>query len=305
MTEISIGICAHNEEKNIGKLLDNLLTEQELPQDSEIIVVCSGCTDSTIEIVRLFCEKDKRVKLILERERMGKVSAMNKILSYFSGEILILVSGDTQPIHGSLQSLLRGFSSDEIGVVGGHPVPVKPTFFGRFMWDLHDETLYYLNHKNYLTHASGEMMAMKRGVISVIPLKTVNEDAYITVTAKKKGYRIIYDRKAVVLISAVGNIIDLIRQRRRVLAGHHQIKRMTGQYPTNFESLIFSGNFWIAVTILERMIRKTRILFMAMVFIAVMLSLVANILAFFDRLRGKYAFIWRKIESTKTRLDLE
>jgi glycosyltransferase involved in cell wall biosynthesis len=70
--DVSVGICAYNEEENIGALLENLLTQQSLPHNSEIIVVCSGCTDETPSIVEKFARKDKRVKLILEEERRGK-----------------------------------------------------------------------------------------------------------------------------------------------------------------------------------------------------------------------------------------
>ena len=57
----SVGITAHNEEKNIGKLLTALLA-QELEQVdiSEIIVVASGCTDRTCDVVRDFEKQDVR-----------------------------------------------------------------------------------------------------------------------------------------------------------------------------------------------------------------------------------------------------
>ena len=56
--QITVGICAYNEGKNIGKLLDNILNEQKLKEDFELLVVCSGCTDGTVEIVQRFQEKD-------------------------------------------------------------------------------------------------------------------------------------------------------------------------------------------------------------------------------------------------------
>jgi len=67
---IGIGIAAHNEEANIGKLLQNLLTQplEDSVLLEEIIVVASGCTDRTEEIVEEFAMKDKRVMLITEEE---------------------------------------------------------------------------------------------------------------------------------------------------------------------------------------------------------------------------------------------
>ena len=48
---VTVGICAYNEGINIGPLLNNILYRQSLPAGSEVLVVCSGCTDDTVEIV--------------------------------------------------------------------------------------------------------------------------------------------------------------------------------------------------------------------------------------------------------------
>jgi biofilm PGA synthesis N-glycosyltransferase PgaC len=54
---VSIGICVYNEEKNIGRLLDKLLTQKtDLSDISEIYVVSSGSKDRTNEIVRTFAK---------------------------------------------------------------------------------------------------------------------------------------------------------------------------------------------------------------------------------------------------------
>ncbi|HBY01620.1 MAG TPA: glycosyl transferase [Rikenellaceae bacterium] len=49
MDIVSIIIPAHNEEKNIGRLLEKLVT---LDNAFQIIVVCNGCTDATATVVR-------------------------------------------------------------------------------------------------------------------------------------------------------------------------------------------------------------------------------------------------------------
>nr|NIN64639.1 glycosyltransferase [Anaerolineae bacterium]NIN94878.1 glycosyltransferase [Anaerolineae bacterium]NIQ77929.1 glycosyltransferase [Anaerolineae bacterium] len=51
----SVGITAHNEEANIARLLDAMLTQQlDEVEITEIIVVASGCTDNTCDIARDF-----------------------------------------------------------------------------------------------------------------------------------------------------------------------------------------------------------------------------------------------------------
>jgi len=72
---------AHNEEANIGQLLQRLL-EQQLTTVTiaEIIVVASGCTDRTEEIVRQWAARDERVKLLTQPMREGKASGVNLFL---------------------------------------------------------------------------------------------------------------------------------------------------------------------------------------------------------------------------------
>ena len=94
---LTVGICAYNEELNIDKLLNNIIDSQKPPVNSEILVVCSGCTDDTVKIVKRFEKKDSRIKPIIEEQRTGKASAVNKILSKAKGELILFISADTLP----------------------------------------------------------------------------------------------------------------------------------------------------------------------------------------------------------------
>jgi glycosyltransferase involved in cell wall biosynthesis len=52
--KLSVVVCAYNEEKSIGPLLENLMCQRTPPEvnDREIIVVASGCTDATVQVVK-------------------------------------------------------------------------------------------------------------------------------------------------------------------------------------------------------------------------------------------------------------
>jgi len=79
--DISIGIMAFNEEKNIGRLLKVLLSQElKKVKIEEIIVVSDGSTDKTDEIVRKFMKENKIVKLITRNKRMGKALAINRFI---------------------------------------------------------------------------------------------------------------------------------------------------------------------------------------------------------------------------------
>ncbi len=60
MALVSIGIPAHNEEKNIGKLLESIEKQKlEKVRISEIIIVANGCEDKTVEVVKSYMKNNK------------------------------------------------------------------------------------------------------------------------------------------------------------------------------------------------------------------------------------------------------
>jgi glycosyltransferase involved in cell wall biosynthesis len=74
----SVGVTAYNEEANIGRLLEALLTQHTRDVEIvEIIVVASACTDNTVPIVESYAAEYPLVKLFTQARREGKTSAIN------------------------------------------------------------------------------------------------------------------------------------------------------------------------------------------------------------------------------------
>ena len=79
--KVSIGIFVYNEEKNIRNILNALLNQNLMRISiSEIVVVSSGSTDQTDEIVKDLSKRNKKIKLIVQKKREGKASAINLFL---------------------------------------------------------------------------------------------------------------------------------------------------------------------------------------------------------------------------------
>src|SRR3989344_5733803 len=146
---VSIGIMAHNEEHNIGLLLDGL-SAQKLKNVSvkEIIVISSGSTDETNAIVQDCCVKNPKLKLIVEPKRSGKSHAVNIFLKKAACDVVVLLNADLN------------LTQKTIGMTGCHPVPVNDAsmfmgFAGHLLWDLH--------HQISLREPKmGEMIAFKK-----------------------------------------------------------------------------------------------------------------------------------------------
>lgn len=305
LTSLTIGICAFNEEWNIGELLTNILHVQEIPEDAEVITVCSGCEDRTAEIVKEFARKDHRVKLMEEPRRLGKAAAVNRILAKARGEQIVLISADVIPRHDCIMSLVRSMADESVGISCGRPEPIQR---GRklvrglveTLWGFHNWQLEKLNHAGVLMHAS-EVFCFKNGIVKRIPKGIVNDDAFLAVAAKKKGYRIRYVPQSEVRVFGPQTISDYLKQRRRIIAGHYQVRSATGHFSQYiFYSLLARPKLTLK-TLTEYFASTRRF---AGGLAAGMIEVTANLLALSDVVRGRSHTVWSISSTTKTATEL-
>lgn len=223
----TVGIFAHNEEANIGSLLLNM-REQRLQtvEIREIIVVSSGSTDHTDEIVHKYAAQDPRVKLLVQEQREGKASAINLFLRQMTERVLVICSADLQPQPDTIEKLLAPFADPEMGMTSSRPVPVNDpnTFMGfaaHLLWGLHHE----INASGGFK--AGEMIAFIK-IFERIPYKTSVDEASIEPVIRGQGYKVRYIADALVLNKGPETVADFLRQRRRIYSGHLDIKQLLG-----------------------------------------------------------------------------
>ncbi len=221
-----MGIMAHNEEANIGRLLarvrESRLNDVEI---AEIIVVASGCTDGTEDVVRAAAVLDPRICLISQPTREGKASAMNLFIQHASSDVLVLSSADLLPGEDTLERLVAPFADPEIGMTASRPEPVNDpaTFMGfaaHLLWDLHHEM-------NLSGFKAGELVAFRK-VFERIPPHTAVDEASVEPLIRGQGYAVRYVPEAIVYNKGPDTVEDFLRQRRRIYAGHLEMQRQLG-----------------------------------------------------------------------------
>jgi cellulose synthase/poly-beta-1,6-N-acetylglucosamine synthase-like glycosyltransferase len=217
---------AYNEEANIGQCLQALLDQKTRHCEiTEIIVVASGCTDNTEPIVREFCARHRKVKLLVQPCREGKASAVNLYLRHAENDILVLSSADLAPEPTTIEHLLEPFADPEVGMTGGHPIPVNDprTLMGfavHLLWELH--------HQVSLERPKlGELTAFRR-VFQRIPYDSAVDEASVEPLIVGQGYQLRYVPHAIVRNRGPKTASDFLRQRRRIYAGHLKMCREQG-----------------------------------------------------------------------------
>ena len=108
MKNVSVIIPTLNEVGNIEKVLMELLKFKFI---NEILIIDAHSTDGTLELVRKFSKKHKKIKLELQRGE-GKGSALREGFEKFSGEIVLIMdadlSHDTKEIPDMVQPIVDG-----------------------------------------------------------------------------------------------------------------------------------------------------------------------------------------------------
>jgi cellulose synthase/poly-beta-1,6-N-acetylglucosamine synthase-like glycosyltransferase len=296
---VSIGIPAYNEASNIGFLLHNL-SKQKLKDDfllREIVVVASGCTDGTEDVVQRHKGLDHRIKLIVEKERKGKASAVNILLDECKSTVLVMEPADTLPKEWSLYHLVAPFKNMSTGATGGRPLPVNPenTVIGwipHVIWGLHHHIATLEHEQKRYFHISGEFCAIRTGIVRKIPETIVNDDAYLGLKIKRAGYLVAYVPEATVAMKGPTTIYDIVSQRRRVVYGHMQLER-------NYSANIASTKPTQIARIFFKVLNPRPNKFVG-TFAGMSLEAFSHVLARGDFKKGKLHHKWRMVSSTKS-----
>lgn len=291
---LTLAVCAFNEEANIQALLEALLADADAAT-AEVLVVSSGSTDRTNAIVAAVAQGERRLRLIQEATRLGKVAAVNVVLREARGEAVVLADGDCLPGHGALSALLSSLAEATVGGVGSRNVATNAhesavAAAAAAMWELH--------HLICLRQPvlGGDIIAFRRVVQSLGDAPSVNDDFLIESELRRRGYTIAYQPAALTLMRVPASLADFIRQRRRIHYGFLQ-ERRAGLGTKATQGAAAAGR--AAIALLRREPRRLP----ALCLLAV-LDTAARILAYADAVmgRGGAHSIWTPASTTKRRM---
>lgn len=301
---VTIGVCAHNEEAKISAALESILLQEPGSRFSmeEVIVVASGCTDRTEEIVNEWSRRDRRVTLVQEPERRGKARALNSIFLRAQGDIVVSVNADARLTPGALPRLLALFDADpQLQLACGAPVPSDAAdglsrLVATLLWGLHNRTLATLSARGMPSHCCDEFLAFRRGFIESLPERLVNDGAYLGALAAIRGTPSCFCEAAQVIIDPPQTLHGLLLQRQRILDGHRQVRELTERSPPTLESLV-RHHPGLAAQIISREGFGTPRSALTFLLCLLPVEIAAHSAALMNRIRRKpHDAIWRMVE---------
>lgn len=338
LPKISIIVPTYNEGLVIKSKLESLLKTSYPNNLYEIIVVDSGSTDNTCDMIRKF--RNKGIVLLQQEKRLGKASAINFALKQAKGEIIILSDANSKFQPDSLSKIVQKFD-DNIGAVLPRLVPSgKLSLWDKIFYGIHHVYKTLESNTDSVFLVFGELFAFRKMLVTKIDENVASDDLEIALTVRRRNYKIKYapDLKVVEKIPAFPEETKVQRTRRAF--GIIQVMRRNidlflnpkyGSYgmiifPTHFLQmtiqpfLIFCLLITFTIKIVEVLSIMNQMFVASFLFFAVFsLFLLAFtkareivligynflatqfyiILALFDLMRGKSYRVWKKVSSTR------
>ncbi len=193
---LTIGIPAHNEERNIVGLLQSLCSQNAKNYVlQKIIVACDGCTDNTVALVQSFAEKHKKISLISDGKRKGKANRLNELYSQATTDLLLSADADIMfPSKTEIDTLVAAMLADDrLLVVGPRyiPAPTK-TFMGKcaeYSYKSFEEAILQLNNGNNMYALMGCCSLIREKLYKsfLYPAGTTSDQNYLFAKATQQS----------------------------------------------------------------------------------------------------------------------
>ncbi len=226
LPEVTLMICAYNEEDVIREKMENI-RQLDYPRKKLCVMwVTDGSDDHSNELLKEYEE----VTLVFSPERRGKAAAMQHGLQVNKAGIVVFTDANTMLNAESIKEIVRQFMKEEVGCVSGEKRVMarkdatssdgQVAAEGEGIYWKYESTLKRWDSELYSAMgAAGELFAVRMSVYEAAPSNALLDDFMISMLILKKGYRIAYTNKAYAMEYGSANMEEESKRKRRIAAG--------------------------------------------------------------------------------------
>lgn len=175
--KISVIVSCYNEEQTIPYFYEAIskVSKKMSYLDFEYIFVDDGSTDKTLDVIKGYSKKDKRIRYVSFSRNFGKEAAMFAGLEASFGDYVTLMDADLQDPPELLEDMYKSIDEDGYDCVGTRRVtrkgePPIRSFFARLFYKLINKM-----SKIEMVDGARDYRLMKRCVVdAIISMKEYN-----------------------------------------------------------------------------------------------------------------------------------
>ncbi len=298
MLTVTIGIPAHNEEKNIAQLLRSLCKQQQVGYKLEALyIVCDGCTDKTAATAISAVSEKSYAYVINDGLRKGQAERLNELYQICKSDIFITFDADTRILDPLLVSkLVAPFQDKEVGLVGGNDIPAKPKNFLQKALTIYEQAWKSITQEiddghNVHNHP-GRISAVRAEIVknNLLPENIVANDHYLYFFAVKQGWKFRYAKDAIIYFQLPDSLRDYLLQGSRFINSQENI--------TSYFNLMAEEEYEVPRALKSKAYRKYLLKEPFWMTIALLLQVLLFVCSPFLEMHGKRP-LWSDITSSK------
>jgi len=199
---VSIAMATYNGEKFLKEQLDSILNQTYKNLE---LIICDDCsTDNTINIIKDFQKKDRRIKLYQNKQQLGVLKNFEKAISLCSGEYIAISDQDDIWVANKIEIMLSEIEEniliyhDDLLIDRSGNLIHNSFFESNEIFINKEHKTKALIFDNWISgHASMFSSLLKKDILP-IPCEMEHYDMWIAIVASKVG-KIKYLNKQLVL----------------------------------------------------------------------------------------------------------
>lgn len=115
---VSVVMPVYNSERYIAEAIESILNQTY--KNFEFIIIEDGSTDRSVEIIKRYAKKDKRIRLIRNKENLRICKTLNKGIKLSKGEYIARMDSDDISYPLRLEKQVKFMEENkEVSVLGG------------------------------------------------------------------------------------------------------------------------------------------------------------------------------------------
>ncbi len=219
-------VAAYNEEDWIEDKIRNCLAFNYPKDKIEFWFVTDGSNDKTPDLVKAFkSPQGFTIKLFHERERRGKIAAVDRVMPMVKTPITIFTDANTDVNPDAINTMVRHYADPKVGAVAGEKriavgTTGDATGAGESMYWRYESILKKWDSElNSAIGAAGELFSIRTDLFASVPKDTYIEDFVITMRIAQNGYKIVYEPEAYATEGQSASMGEELKRKIRIAAG--------------------------------------------------------------------------------------
>jgi poly-beta-1,6-N-acetyl-D-glucosamine synthase len=220
---LTLVVPAYNEERFIGKKIQNSLSLRYPDDKLFFLFVTDGSTDRTNEIINTH----PQIELLSGMERQGKTAAINRAMQRVTTPLVVFTDANTLLHEDCLLKMVPHYLDPCVGGVAGEKRILdkedSAVGLGERLYWRYESLLKKADAKFYsVIGAAGELFSIRTALFQPVKEEVILDDFVISAGICQQGFRFEYEEGASAIETASATMAEERKRKTRISAGCFQ-----------------------------------------------------------------------------------